>query len=161
VFTLLGEHLVGRSFLQNELLHCSASVRDRLLSGRLEYATIISPEFYETSLKSLYAKFGYMTFSLPWYFYVVGASLAILLILANDRRERILIAVVFVMNLGISEYFSMSLAYQPQGRYLFPTIVVLVLMSARRIPVLKYLWCAIPTALAVTAFWLRYLGGAS
>jgi len=161
VFTLLDEHLVGRSFLQNELLHCSASVRDRLLSGRLEYATIISPEFYETSLKSLYAKFGYMTFSLPWYFYVVGASLAILLILANDRRERILIAVVFVMNLGISEYFSMSLAYQPQGRYLFPTIVVLVLMSARRIPVLKYQWCAIPTALAVTAFWLRYLGGAS
>lgn len=159
VFTLLDEHMVGRSFLQNELVHCSAPVRDRLLSGRLEYATIITPDFYETSLKSLYAKFGYMTFSLPWYYYVVGASLAFLLILANGRREKILIAVVCVINLGMSEYFSMSIGYQPQGRYLFPTIVLLILISVRRNAVLKYLWYGIPTALAITAFWMRYLGG--
>jgi len=161
VFSLVDEHLVGRTFLQNELLHCSPAVRDRLLSGRLEYATLTNPDFYETSLQSLYAKFGYMTFSLPWYFYVAGASLAILLILANDRREKIVIAILFVMNLAMSEYFSMSVGYQPQGRYLFPTIVVLVLMAARRIRVQRYLWYAIPTAFAVTTFWLRYLGRVS
>lgn len=161
VFSLVDEHLVGRTFLQNELLHCSAAVRERLLSGRLEYATITKPEFYETSLQSLYAKFGYMTFSLPWYFYVLGAALALILILAADRRERILIAIVFVINLAMSEYFSMSFGYQPQGRYLFPTLVVLVLLSVRRIRVQQYLWYAIPTAFAVTAFWLRYLGHAS
>ena len=157
VFSLIDEHLVGRTFLQNELLHCAAPVREHLLSGRLEYGTMVRPDFYETSLQSLYAKFGYMTFSLPWYFYVLGAALAISLILAIDRRERILIAIVFVVNLAMSEYFSMSIGYQPQGRYLFPTMVVLVLLAARRIRVQRYLWYAIPTSLAVTAFWLRYL----
>ena len=156
VFTLVDEYVVGRSFLENELLHCSALVRERLLSGRLEYDTIITPDFYEKSLKSLYATFGYMTFSVPWYFYVVAAILAVSLILANDRRERILIALIFAVNLAMSEYFSMSVGYQPQGRYLFPTVAALSLFSTRRIAVRKYLWYALPTILAVSAFWLRH-----
>ena len=161
VFTVIDEHMAGRSYLQNELLHCAPSVRDRLLNGKLDYSVIIRPDFYLTSLKSLYAKFGYMSFSLPWYFYVIGACLAILLILANDRREKLLLAAVLVVNFASSEYFSMSIGYQPQGRYLLPAVSLLFLMAVKRIPVRRYLWCSVPTIFAVGDFWLRYLGGAS
>jgi hypothetical protein len=160
VFTLVDEHLVGRTFLQNELLHCKPRVRERLLSGRLEYDTIINLDFYKTSVKSLYATFGYLQYWCPWYFYAAGVALAVLLFVANDRRHRILIAIVFLVNLGMSLYFSMSMEYQPQGRYLFPTMVLLFLLSVTRIRVQRYLWFAIPTALALTDFWLRYLGDA-
>jgi hypothetical protein len=157
VFTLVDEHLVGRTFLQNALLHCKPRVRDRLLGGHLEWDILFRPDFYKTSFKSLYALLGYLNFFFPWYFYVAGAVLAVLLFRANERRHRILIGGVFLVNLGMSLYFSMSMEYQPQGRYLFPTLVLLFLLSVTRIPVKRYLWFAIPTVLAVAHFWLTFL----
>ena len=157
VFSLVDEHLVGRTFLQNVTLHSVESVRQRLLSGRLDYGIILNPDFYKSSLKSLYGAFGYLNFFFPWYFYTLGVVLAAGLILAIDRRERIFIAIVFLVNLAMSLYFNISTDYQPQGRYLFPTVALLMLLAAKRIQVQRSLWYAIPTTLAITAFWLTYL----
>jgi hypothetical protein len=47
--------------------------------------------------------------------------------------------------------------YQAQGRYLFPTVIVLMLLVASRTRLLRYVWYGIPTLLALTAFWLTYV----
>ena len=158
VFAVLDGHTVGRTFLQNELLHCSPLVRERLLGGRLEYAVLANGDFYKTSMKSLYAAFGAMNYWFPWYFYVVGLVVIVLLLITLNWEERLLTLGCFAANLALSLYFSMSLAYQPQGRYLLPTLTVLFLLTAGHDNVKKYLWYGVATATAILSFWLRSLG---
>ena len=153
VFVYVDSHTVGRTLLQNELLHCSAAFRDRLLKGRLEYEVLSNGEFYKMSMKSLYATFGYMTYWFPWYYYVFGAFVIVLLLVTTEWKERLLIGGCFVANLGMSLYFSMSMSYQPQGRYLLPTLAVLFLLAARHDKVKNYLWYGVPTAIAIVSFW--------
>lgn len=153
VFAYADSHTIGRTFLQNELLHCSPAFHDRLLRGGLDYEVLSNGEFYKTSMKSLYAVFAALNYRFPWYFYAVGLVVIVLLLISNNWEERLLILGCFAANLALSLYFSMSLDYQPQGRYLLPTLTVLFLLSARHDNVKKYLWYGAPTAIALLSFW--------
>jgi hypothetical protein len=160
VFAYVDSHTIGRTFLQNELLHCSPVFRERLLKGRLEYEVLSDGEFYKSSMKSLYAAFGSMNYWFPWYFYVIGLVVILLLLITNNWEERLLILGCFVANLVMSLYFSMSMSYQAQGRYLLPTLTVLFLLAARDDNVKKYLWYGAPTAVAILSFWFFSLSAA-
>lgn len=152
VFNLIDERVVGRTFLQNEMLHCSAQVRNQLQTVNWHY--IVQPDFYETSLKSLYGVFGYLNYFLPWYYYVAGASLALFLLAAYNWRHRAITITCFAVSLAASLYWSSTVGYQAQGRYLFPALVSVFLVAARNIDFRKYFWYAIPTATALGGFWM-------
>ena len=77
----------------------------------------------------------------------------VLLLLTNNWEDRLLILGCFAANIVMSLYFSMSVDYQPQGRYLLPTLTVLFLSSAKHDNVKKYLWYGAPTAMALLSFW--------
>ena len=153
VFAYVDSHNIGRTFLQNELLHCSPAFHDRLLRGGLDYGVLSNSDFYKMSLKSLYAVFAALNYRFPWYFYVFGLGVVLLLLVTNNWEDRLLILGCFVANLALSLYFSMSIEYQPQGRYLIPTLTVLFLSAAKHDKVNKYLWYGVPTAIALLSFW--------
>lgn len=153
VFAYVDSHNLGRTFLQNELLHCSPAFHTRLLRGGLDYGVLSNGDFYKSSMTSLYAVFAALNYRFPWYFYVVGLCVLVLLLLTNNWEDRLLILGCFAANIVMSLYFSMSVDYQPQGRYLLPTLTVLFLSSAKHDNVKKYLWYGAPTAMALLSFW--------
>jgi hypothetical protein len=151
VLGFVDERVVHRTFLQNELLHSSPAIKKQLVTTDWSHLTDWS--FYSWSLKSLYGVFGYMTWFLPWYYYAIGISLGFVLLKANDRRTKGVIAACFLVSIAASQYFSATVGFQAQGRYLFPAVVSLFLFTSRNIVAWKYLWFAAPAAMALGGFW--------
>jgi hypothetical protein len=151
IFDMIDEHLVGRTFLQNELLHASPAAKHQLVTT--DWSHLFGWQFYISSLKSLYGVFGYMTWFLPWYYYAIAVSLAFVLLKANSWRQNGVIAACFLVSFAASQYFTATVGYQAQGRYLFPAVVALFLFTSRNITAWKYFWYAIPAAMALGGFW--------
>lgn len=151
VLGLLDEHIVGRTFLQNELLHAAPAFKKQLVTT--DWSHLTDWQFYSWSLKSLYGVFGYMTWFLSWQYYVVGISLVFVLLKANPRQRNWAIAACFAVSVAASQYATATLGYQPQGRYLFPAVAVLFLFTSEKIVAWKYFWYAIPAAMALGSFW--------
>ena len=107
-----------------------------------------NPEWYASSLASLYGKFGYMTVQLPAFHYramglLFGVFVALTYGFGIKRRRTLSAAVklalwmapVFVgANVLASLYNSWTYDFQPQGRYLFPALMPLALMLAGVFP---------------------------
>ena len=62
VFAYVDSHNLGRTFLQNELLHCSPAFHTRLLRGGLDYGVLSNGDFYKSSMTSLYAVFAALNY---------------------------------------------------------------------------------------------------
>jgi hypothetical protein len=106
-------------------------------------------EWFPSSFHSLYAVFGYSTVSSPpW----VNAMVIICLSVATGmtlsvavrrwkhlshglRLALVLAPVVLAVNLSVSIYHSWTVDFQPQGRYLLPSLVPIALMAAGTAPV--------------------------
>ena len=107
-----------------------------------------NPEWYASSLASLYGKFGHMTVQLPALHYramglLFGFFVALTYWFGVRRRRTLSAAVklalwmapVFVgANVLASLYNSWTYDFQPQGRYLFPALMPLALMLAGAFP---------------------------
>lgn len=129
VFDQARTHL---TFAANQALHAGPIMRDRVAHGFWDPTRMIGTHFYISSAKSLYAIFGQMNFVFNPGVYVAGVVLAFVLLWRNGWRVNLLIAAAMVVNLAASLWYSMTYAYQPQGRYLLPAVVIAIAVSAER-----------------------------
>lgn len=118
----------------------------------------------ELSLKSFYGLFGYMSVRSPGWVYVLAGIVALLAASLTGYRSvltwielpetvRVALAlspVVFLLNVGASMVRSLHVGFQPQGRYLFPSLIPVAVMIAgatgaerRRVRWLRAAVCAI------------------
>jgi hypothetical protein len=159
VFTLVDCHAIGRSLLANQILHATnPEFKARLLHPYVQWSVLSDEKFYQMTLKSLYGVFGYLSYPLPWFYYCVGVLLFCILVAKNAWRNNFLFAGVLTLNMAASLFFSSTYAYQAQGRYLFPAIVMLFVVSAPRVTSRVYAVFAIPTIFAIFSFWRDTVG---
>lgn len=102
------------------------------------------PAWYQSTATSLYGKFGYMSEALAPAQYLTIAALFMMAVastygfavvrykqLASATKLALWVAPLFTgLNLFTSLYHSWTFDFQPQGRYLFPSIIPLTLMMA-------------------------------
>lgn len=107
-----------------------------------------NPEWYTSSLASLYGKFGYLTVQLPSLQYrAIGLLCGLFVTLTYwfgvTRRRNLPAAVILALwsapvfvatSVLASLYNSWTYDFQPQGRYLFPALMPLALMLAGVFP---------------------------
>jgi hypothetical protein len=122
----------ARTFKANQILHAGTLIQQRLHDGFWDPTPITNPIFYMSSLKSMYAVFGQMSFFYPPVIYAIALVLAAVLVSKNGWRINLVLAGVFAVCVAASLWFSCTYAFQPQGRYLLPAVVVVMVFFAER-----------------------------
>jgi len=115
----------------------------RLKSKGVSFGQICkNTPWIEISLKSFYGFFGYMTIPSPCFAYriaLVAALVNMLFTFVTVLKHRIVltdamrIALIFaplviIVNIVASMYHSWTYDFQPQGRYLFPSLIPITLL---------------------------------
>lgn len=123
--------------------HSSIYLRDKGL--KLRNLFLENDEWRQMSFKSFFGVYSYMTLYSSWYHYkmisllLAGMTLFLIFYSAyhslSFQDTLILLSVLFfsLLTIGQSVYFSWTADYQPQGRYLFP-IIPIVLVGLSRLP---------------------------
>ncbi len=87
-------------------------------------------DFLYGTLISLYANWGWMSFSLDNYEYIIVAiltvSIVVLLYKNIDKKIFIFFCMLLAANFGFMLLYSTFYDYQAQGRYLFPSIYIIL-----------------------------------
>ena len=87
-------------------------------------------DFLDSTVISLYASWGWMYFSLESYEYIIVSIVAIsiiVLVYKNiDKKIFIFFCMLVLANLGFMVLYSVAYDYQAQGRYLFPSIYIIL-----------------------------------
>ena len=87
-------------------------------------------DFTYSTLVSLYANWGWMTLSLDSYAYILVALITIFIIIYVykniDTKIFIFFTMLLIVNLGFMIVYSTFYDYQAQGRYLFPSIYLIL-----------------------------------
>lgn len=108
---------------------------DNRVNDGLQWNILTDKNWYIQSFRSFFGLFGWMKYGLPgWYYWVLPLLYMVLLvhsvILLKPSRYKympyLLLLMLFIVNLGLSVYHSMSWNYQAQGRYIFPFLMYLV-----------------------------------
>jgi len=97
--------------------------------------------FLESTLVSLYASWGWMSIMLKPYAYkivsIVALLIAVLLYRHIDRKIFGFFILLLLANFGFMILYSTSYDYQAQGRYLFPSVYVIIGMISTILVVKK------------------------
>lgn len=110
--------------------------------GEGYYELLAERAWLQLSLKSFYGLFGYMNVPNPDWMYMVAGLAAILAVCLttfcavlqwSDLSDALqgalaLSPVIFVLNTGASLARSLHVGFQPQGRYLFPSLIPVALV---------------------------------
>ena len=95
-----------------------------------EWADLSILDFLHGTLISLYANWGWMTFSLDSYEYIIVAILTVsivILVYKNiNKKIFIFFCLLLAANFGFMLIYSTFYDYQAQGRYLFPSIYIIL-----------------------------------
>ena len=87
-------------------------------------------EFLASTLISLYANWGWMSLPLEMYHYYIVAiiTVAIMVLLYKhiDKKIFIFFCMLLLANFGFMIVYSVGYDYQAQGRYLFPSIYIIL-----------------------------------
>ena len=86
--------------------------------------------FLESTLKSLYATWGWMNLQLNIFDYYIAILLTIFIsvkiISLIDKKLIYLFISLIIVNIALMLIYSIYYDYQPQGRYLFPSIYIII-----------------------------------
>ena len=95
-----------------------------------EWHDISTIDFFSETFKSLYANWGWLAFGLDVYAYVcVGILVFVIMAISAryiDKKIFIFLIVLVLINLGFMLVYSTFYDYQAQGRYLFPSLYIII-----------------------------------
>jgi len=103
---------------------------DNLPSLAREWSTFSMSEFLSSTLISLYANWGWMSLPLEIYHYfivsVIALAIMVLVYQHIDKKVFIFFCMLLVANFSFMVVYSVGYDYQAQGRYLFPSVYIIV-----------------------------------
>lgn len=173
IVNLADQWAAGRSYVQEALATLSTDyarlgggidlVREHLerqLGLRpLGYDLLTSLPWYQMSLESFFGRFGYMDYPLAWPLVGYAMLLVAGLVLYAGRTlvGAGLVAATAGLALAASLYYSIAVGPQPQGRYLFPALGVVLVLAAPALNRLRWpvALAALPTMAALVQFAAR------
>ena len=95
-----------------------------------EWVDFSMSDFLNSTLISLYANWGWMTLHLDYYEYMLVSIVAILTILTIykkiDKKIFIFFCMLILANFAFMVVYSVAYDYQAQGRYLFPSLYIIL-----------------------------------
>jgi len=101
-----------------------------LLSTAIPWDDILLYDFWYGTMTSLYAKWGWLRLGLHDYQYVFISGIAVLIALLVYKNTEKKIFLFFLgllaANFGFMLLYSVVYDYQPQGRYLFPSVYIIL-----------------------------------
>ena len=103
---------------------------DNLPSLAREWSTFSMREFLSSTLISFYANWGWMSLPLEVYHYFIVSAIALAIMALVyryiDTKIFIFFCMLIVANFAFMVVYSVGYDYQAQGRYLFPSLYIIV-----------------------------------
>lgn len=169
------EHIAGEGFRPSQIgLPESFSTLALKARGEPLVSIFLERHWHLRTFRSFVGLYGFMNVEGPkWYYkvmrylYVIGASAWVLtLLLLGGARERgvlLVSSLCVVATIGLSAYYAWVSDFQPQGRYLFPIVgmvmpVVDVLPNHRFIFGFRVLWGVLFMLSAGSFIWVALVG---